>query len=454
MKNIKTKTIFITSFHGLLSRVLGGGVLGGLLKNKNVKIVIFCLDFKKNYYEKEFGSDRVIIEIINGKTLPPRALFFQKIAFKLLLTKTTKIQTYSDLVEKKKYLQFVLRRVMSFLGSFKLTRELFRFIYFYFSKNDFFSEYFDKYKPDLIFSMDCKHMFDSQLILEAKKRKIKTIGMVRSWDNLTAKGVLRVIPDNLIVYNQIIKEEAVKYSDVDSDSIYVSGIPNYDMYTNEKRMPRRDFLKKINVSDKRKIILFAPTGNHYSKTDSQIMEILDNSIKKNLIPNNTHIIVRFPPGDFVDTKNFQPGTNFSYDFVVPDTKLDNIKDNEMTLEKSLYLADLIYYSDVVVAGPSTILVDAIALNKPSIAVGFDGFENKKYYESIKRLFDYSHMNKLLFTGAIKLAKNELELLKFINEYLNNPDLNKKERQDAINQQCFKLDGKSSQRISEFILSKI
>lgn len=454
MKNIETKTIFITSFHGLLSRVLGGGVLDGLLNDKKIKVVIFCLDFKKNYYEKEFGSERIIIEPINGKILPPGALFFQKIAFKLLLTETTKIQTRNDLMEKKEYFQFISRKVVSFLGSFKIIRMLFRFVYFYFSKTDFFSQYFEKYNPDLIFSMDCKHIFDSQLIFEAKKRKIKTMGMVRSWDNLTAKGVLKVIPDNLIVYNETIKKEAMKYSDVKSDSIYVSGIPNYDMYTNEERTNRNDFLKKIKVDNSKKIILFAPTGNHYSKTDSQIMEILDDSIKNNLLPNNVHIIVRFPPGDFVDTKNFQPGNNFSYDFVIPDTKLDNIKDNEMTLEKSLYLADLIYHSDVVIAGPSTILVDAIALDKPSIAIGFDGFENKKYYESIARLFDYSHMNKLLSTGAVRLVKNESELIKFITTYLNNPNLDEKERKSAIIQQCFKLDGKSSQRISEFILRRI
>lgn len=454
MKNTEEKTIFITSFHGLLSRVLDGGVLNGLLSEKNIKIVIFCLDFKKNYYEKEFGSERVIIEPINGKILPPKALFFQKIAFKLLLTKTTKIQAYNDLAEKKEYLQFVSRRILSFLGSLKLVRMTFRSGYFYFSETNFFSQYFEKYNPDLIFSMDCKHMFDSQLIFEAKKRKIKTIGMVRSWDNLTAKGVLKVIPENLIVYNETIKKEAIKYSDVKSDSIFISGIPNYDIYTNENRTQRNDFLKKIKVDNSKKIILFAPTGNHYSKTDSQIMEILDDSIKNNLIPKDVHVIVRFPPGDFVDTKNFQPGNNFSYDFVIPDTKLDNIKDNEMTLEKSLYLADLIYHSDVIIAGPSTILVDAIALDKPSIAIGFDGYENEKYYKSIARLFDYSHMNKLLSTKAVKLAKSKIELIEFINEYLKNPNLDKKERKEAVEQQCFKLDGKSSERISRFILSKI
>lgn len=450
----KTKTIFITSFHGLLSRVLDRGVLNGLLNDKNIKVVIFCLDFKKNYYEKEFGSERVIIEPINGKILPPKALFFQKIAFKLLLTKTTKIQAYNDLAEKKEYSQFVSRRILSFLGSLKLVRMIFRFIYFYFSKTNFFSQYFEKYNPDLIFSMDCKHMFDSQLIFEAKKRKIKTIGMVRSWDNLTAKGVLKVIPDNLIVYNETIKKEAIKYSDVKSNSIFVSGIPNYDIYTNENRTRREDFLKKIKIDNSKKIILFAPTGNHYSKTDSQIMEILDDSIKNNFIPENVHIIVRFPPGDFVDTKSFQPGDNFSYDFVIPDTKLDNIKDNEMTLEKSLYLADLIYHSDVIIAGPSTILVDAIALDKPSIAIGFDGYKNEKYYKSIARLFDYSHMSKLLSTKAVRLAKDKVELIEFINKYLKNTNLDKKERKEAAEQQCFKLDGKSSERISRFILSKI
>jgi hypothetical protein len=45
-----------------------------------------------------------------------------------------------------------------------------------------------------------------------------------------------------------------------------------------------------------------------------------------------------------------------------------------------------------------------------------------------------------------------ELLKYINMYLENPSLDKEGRKRIINEQCYKLDGRSGERIGEKIHS--
>lgn len=450
-------TIFITSFHGLLSRILGSGVLDELLKNKYVNVVLFVLDIKKKYYEEKFGSDRVKIETVSLNNSPKKSKFFQKVAFFLLSTDTTKIQRCSSLKKNKEYFTFVFNSVLSFLGRFKIVRGFFRLSYFYFSTPNFFFHQFDIYRPNLVFSMDCKNLSDSQMLFEAKKRGIKTVGMVRSWDNLTAKGILRILPDFFIVHNEITKEEVVKYADFSPQNIYVSGSPQHDFFINFKRTGREEFFKKIGVDIGKRVILFAPTGSHYSETDWQILKIMKDFIASGVIPSDIHFIVRFPPSDNVELNSFEPDNNFSYDFInsseLGEEKV-NKKNNEMTVAESLHLADLIFHSEIVIAGPSTILIDGIAMDKPAIAIGFDGFEEKEYYLSIIRYYDYCHMSKLLSSSAVKLARNKNDLAKFINEYLNDPTLDKEYRKKAVSEQCFVVDGKSSERVAKCVLSKI
>ena len=49
-------------------------------------------------------------------------------------------------------------------------------------------------------------------------------------------------------------------------------------------------------------------------------------------------------------------------------------------------------------------------------------------------------------NATVLAFNPEQLKKSINDYLSNPEKQRKERKNLIDKLCYKVDGKSSQRI--------
>jgi hypothetical protein len=57
---------------------------------------------------------------------------------------------------------------------------------------------------------------------------IPTIGYVNSWDNLTSKGTVHVVPDVYIVWNEPIAQEAVELHDLPARSIRVTGAPHVD----------------------------------------------------------------------------------------------------------------------------------------------------------------------------------------------------------------------------------
>ena len=59
--NQPPRTIFITSFHGLVSRILESGFLDYLLETNNLRVVIFVPDFKCDYFLKTFGNKKGVV---------------------------------------------------------------------------------------------------------------------------------------------------------------------------------------------------------------------------------------------------------------------------------------------------------------------------------------------------------------------------------------------------------
>ncbi|MGE3274334.1 MAG: hypothetical protein AB7O67_04425 [Vicinamibacterales bacterium] len=59
---------------------------------------------------------------------------------------------------------------------------------------------------------------------------VPTIGYVNSWDNLTSKGTVHVLPDAFVVWNEPMAEEAAGLHDVPRDAIRVTGAPHLDCF--------------------------------------------------------------------------------------------------------------------------------------------------------------------------------------------------------------------------------
>ena len=72
------------------------------------------------------------------------------------------------------------------------------------------------------------------------------VGMVRSWDNCYSKGILKAIPDTVIVNNETIKRESFDIHGVDEDTICPVGVPQYDHLSKIlETEEREEFLQSI-----------------------------------------------------------------------------------------------------------------------------------------------------------------------------------------------------------------
>lgn len=451
-----TKTLFITALTPFVTRnILLTEVFGNLKKNNGLRIVIFCPDFKADYFKKNFASDQVIVEAIR-----PQASSFQDAVFKyfggsLLNNRSRYIHQRRELLRDKNYLRFFISRFFSVVSFFLSVKRLVRFLDKKTISGEKFQKYFDQYEPALVFCPDVFHDDDVHCMAEAQKRGIKTIGMVRSWDNITNKGLFRVKPDLLLVNNEIIKDEAVKYEDMDSNKITIVGMPQFDYYFKESRTPRENFFRKINLDPKKRLIMFSPHGIRFHDTDWQIMQILKDARINGEIPENVQILVRFPPIDDVPLGDFSPDDHFFIDRPAKSFEGGLHRDQELDKAAMVHLADSVYYSELIVTYNSSLIIDAAVFNKPSIGIAFDGWEKKPdIYQSVSRFMEYDHTQHLLKTGGLWVVKSREELIKAVNTYLRDPNYNLIGRKTIAETQSWKLDGNSGRRIAEAIISNL
>jgi hypothetical protein len=438
------KTIFITSFHPLISRnILSSGILDVLVKN-NIKVVIIAPKNKESFFKENFERDDVIVEGFEFKNTK-RENLLKYLSLTALNTKTLYIKRKTEMKGSGMYLTYLL--------SNKIGHKFVRFLERVSYKNKRFEKLFDQYKPDCIFSTDIQSELDIAILNEGIFSNIKTAGMVRSWDNLTSKGLIRVIPNKLLVWNNIIKDEAICLQEIRESMISVIGIPHYDDYKKNVFTNRKEFIEKIGGDQDKKLALFIPLGDRYLRNntvDRDIVDILDKTL-----PKDYQLLVRLPPGDYVrelENNPKFPNLKVIYDRAKP--KFDNIKITEIDKNDDVHLAETLFWSELVISSPSTFVLDSAYMNKPIILFGFDGYEKREYFDSIRRYYDYNNFIPVIESGGVKLAESMRQFKDYLDEYVKNPSLDKDKRKKLAEMEAGFLDGKNTERLFNAILDLI
>lgn len=441
------RTIFITSFNPFISRnILSTDVLAVLKSDPDLRIVIFCPDYKIDFFKEEFASANILIEGVKTELGSQQDIVFSYLDRSLVRTRTLAIHRLEIFLRNKNIITFFFSYILVGLGRFRSVKRLVRWLDFLTINKNKFAFYFDKYQPDLVFVTDVFHIDDVHFLAEAKSRGLLTIGMVRSWDNITNKGLFRIKPNKLIVHNKVVKMEALKYEDMVAENVFVSGLPQFDYYFNFVPSPRSDFFERIGLDSNKKTIFFAPLGRRFRVLDKEIMAILERL--------SYQYIVRLPPNDTVDIPNLKNIENIFVDHPGFSFKPEVYRDREITEADSENLAEELFHSDFVVSYPSTVVVDAMVMNKPVVIIGFDGEKEQPYLNSARRILDFTHINKLLKLKCCFVAKNKEEFLDYMNRCLKGERSFGGDPIKLLQEQIGFWDGKSGARMANFIIDNI
>ena len=108
-------------------------------------------------------------------------------------------------------------------------------------------------------------------IKAARACGIRSAACIASWDNLTNKGLMRVEPDLVVVWNEAQKQEAHEYHYIPSSKIVATGAQLFDKWFLKR--PTRDraaFCARVGLPDTRPFLLFTGSSSFISESRAEV----------------------------------------------------------------------------------------------------------------------------------------------------------------------------------------
>lgn len=449
------KTVFITAFEGVEAKnILRTDILRTLLSSSEIRVILLMKNEERaEAYKKQFSDPRIFYEVVPYSRSMGKGLdrFFAWLKFVLLRTKSTALQRRLVFESKKDFFSYYFMNLLNAAVARPIVRTAVRYLDFKLVQNSQYCEVFDKYEPDLVFMAHLFEETEINLLREAKHRNIKTIGFINSWDKITMRCVMRLLPDQFVVFNDIAKDELVKYHDADPSRVFVGGIPQYDFYFNGNVSTRGDFFKKIGIDPAKKLIVYAPIGTHFSGSDMDFSERLWKLCEEGKLGKNAEVLIRFNPRDYVDAEELKKRPYLIYDYPGKRyTKQKRGSDWDMDFQEIQHLKDTLSYASLLICHATSLSIEAAILQKPVININYE-IKLEDPTKSATRLYKMEHYDKAIASGGIRLVNNEAELIDWARRYLENPDTDSAGRNKLAEQQCGYLGGRSGERIGKFII---
>lgn len=102
----------------------------------------------------------------------------------------------------------------------------------------------------------------AEYLRAAKVLGRRTAVLVHSWDNLTNKGLIRIVPELVLVWNEAQRGEAVEMHDVPPERITVTGAQCYDLWYEMKPTDSREvFCARVGLDPARPYVLYTGSSS-------------------------------------------------------------------------------------------------------------------------------------------------------------------------------------------------
>lgn len=312
-----------------------------------------------------------------------------------------------------------------------------------------------KIRPRLVVSTYPINFLEAKFLYAAKQLQIQTLIHLLSWDNITSKGIFPVIPDRFIAWGEVMQKELKEYYQVNDDSIYVCGVPHFDNHIRVKKNPAyRAIIKELGLSPDSPYLFVAMSSPRFAPHEIDIVEWLAAAVRNNKFGDSLQLVIRPHPqnmqGSMAD-KHWIPrldkliGSRVAIDY----PRLVNSKVRWSMQQSDMNrLSNLLAGCSICFNSGSTVSIDALMFDKPVILTAFDADKQLNYWKSARRVVDFPHQKKFVEMGGASVVYSFEELTQQIHAYLKNPKLDQAKRQYAIDKECYKNDGYSTNRVIE------
>jgi len=239
-------------------------------------------------------------------------------------------------------------------------------------------------------------------ILLGKRIKVPSIVVVDNWDNLSSKSIFPLEPNALICFGQQSVDFAHSIQKFNECKIYPIGSARFEIYRgviegSEKKEPRQ--------------ILYA--GSSIAAEDLEILELFENYYSRNNIDINFKYRRHpYPQGPELnlDDLHLKFPRLFTPEQVLPSRVLESLEQTKEELRTT----------QILVAMPTTFLLEGVLCKIPTILISFD---SKKVRTSSRMMIkELEHLKGIEKVNNISLVKSSLELFTTLTRLITSGDL--------------------------------
>jgi hypothetical protein len=278
-----------------------------------------------------------------------------------------------------------------------------------------------------------------------------------SWDNFTNKllPVRRV--NRLIVWNELMQQQAIDLHGYQPGETRLTGVQQWDHYFRDGVTITRDaFFRRVGADPRRKLITVTTTPRELYPHHDHVLRVLVSAIRARAFAEPCQVLVRLHPRD--EMAHYAEFAN------VPEVILEKpfrqtVRAGDglavdITADSQQHLADTMQHSDVVVNVASTIAIEAAIFDTPVVNIAFDGEQPSEFAQSARRYYQFTHYLNITKHDAVRVAWTPDELVQYVDRYLRQPQLDAEARRRVVLEQCQFLDGRSAERVATAVVEEL
>jgi hypothetical protein len=317
---------------------------------------------------------------------------------------------------------------------------------------------FDRYRPVLLVTSSPGLIFSEvPLLRTAVRRRVRSMAVDPSWDNFTNKllPVRRV--DRLVVWNELMKQQAVDLHGYEPDEIRIAGTPQWDAYFRDGTiMPRDAFFRETGADPTRRLITLTTTPRELYPHHDHVLRVLITAMESGAWRHPAQLLVRLHPRDDLNAyAQFDgvPHVIIEKPFRATVSAGDGLA-IDITTDNQRHLANTLHYSDVVVNVASTIAIESAIFDTPVVNVSFDGEQPSEFARSARRYYRFTHYVNVTRHNAVRVAEHPAQLVEMVGHYLDDPSLDRDGRRRVMLEQCQFTDGRAAERVARFVAEEL
>jgi hypothetical protein len=313
----------------------------------------------------------------------------------------------------------------------------------------------DRASPDLILStVPLANHFERPVLWLAEDRRIPVVTAITSWDNLSSKSRLPVRFSRTLVWSAHMRDELLRlYPDIAAESVVVTGVPQFDLYTRaDVRPPRDEFLAAVGAPPDRPVVLYSGVPKTLMESEPRVLAQVAAALR------GFPVTLLYRPHPKAAPAWYEPALAGHPEIRCTPTNLEGGGNPALWSPGDAHvrtLAGSLAHAAVNLNFASTMTLDAAIHDLPVANLAFDDAGPASPGSAVlRRMYDYDHYRPAVELGAARVCESLDALRTEIRAYLDDRTRDAEGRRRLVRMQCGEVDGRASFRVASAVLEML